>query len=110
MNVEIVEVDPGDGRVAPLVAALRAELDGRYPEEIAFAHPTVRQAARFLLATVDGAAVGCCAVQPLADADSELKRMYVVPALRGRGIAARLLADAERLAARLGCARIKLET
>jgi GNAT superfamily N-acetyltransferase len=110
MNLEIVEVDPGDGRVAPLVAALRAELDGRYPEEIAFAHPTVREAARFLLASVDGAAVGCCAVQPLADADSELKRMYVVPGLRGRGIAGRLMAEAERLAARLGRTRIKLET
>ena len=75
-----------------------------------FEHPTVREAARFLLAVVDGEAVGCCAVQPLAEGDSELKRMYVVPALRGHGIAGQLMADAERLAVGLGCTRIKLET
>ena len=42
----------------PLVTALRAELDSRYPEEIAFEHPTVKEAARFLLATVDGVVMG----------------------------------------------------
>ncbi|MEH1129810.1 GNAT family N-acetyltransferase [Micromonospora sp. CPCC 206061] len=110
MNVEIVEVDPADPRLAALVAALRAELDARYPEEIDFEHPTVKEVARFLLATVDSAPVGCCAVQPLDEGDSELKRMYVPPQLRGRGIAARLVVEAERLAARLGRTRIKLET
>lgn len=110
MNVEIVEVDPADPRLTPLVAALRAELDARYPEEIDFEHPTVKEAARFLLATVDGAPVGCCAVQPLDAGESELKRMYVPPELRGRGIAGRLMTEAERLAVRLGRTRIKLET
>jgi putative acetyltransferase len=110
VNVEIVEVDAADDRLAPLVAALRAELDARYPEEIDFEHPTVKEAARFLLATVGGVPVGCCALQPLDDGDSELKRMYVPPELRGRGIAGRLMAEAERLAVRLGRIRIKLET
>ncbi|GLI01620.1 GNAT family N-acetyltransferase [Phytohabitans aurantiacus] len=108
--MDIIEVDPADGRLAPLVAALRAELDARYPEEIDFEHPTVKEAARFLLATVDGVAAGCCAVQPLDDGDSELKRMYVPPDMRGRGIAGMLMAEAERLAVRLGRTRIKLET
>lgn len=110
MTVEIVEVDPTDPRLAPLVAALRAELDARYPEEIDFAHPTVREAARYLLATMDGTPVGCCAVQPLDGGESELKRMYVVPAARGRGVARRLMTEAERLAARLGATSMKLET
>jgi putative acetyltransferase len=110
VNVEIVEVDPADPRLATLVAALRAELDARYPEEIDFEHPTVKEVARFLLATVDGTPVGCCAVQPLDDGDSELKRMYVPPELRGRGIAGRLMVEAESLAKRLGRTRIKLET
>jgi GNAT superfamily N-acetyltransferase len=110
MTTEIVEVPPEDARLAPLIGALRAELDARYPEEIQFEHPTVREAARFLLATVDGVAVGCCAMQPLGDGGAELKRMYVVPGMRGRGLAGQLMTEAERLAVRLGFTRIRLET
>jgi GNAT superfamily N-acetyltransferase len=36
--------------------------------------------------------------------------MYVVPGLRGRGLAGRLMTEAERLAVRLGFTRIRLET
>jgi putative acetyltransferase len=70
----------------------------------------VRMAALFLLATVDGEPVGCCAVQPLDGGECELKRMYVVPGARGAGLGHRLMTEAEWLAVRLGFARIKLET
>ncbi len=109
-TIEIAEVAPEDPRLAPLIAALRAELDARYPEEIDFEHPQVRQAARFLLVLAGGAAVGCCAVQPLDGGEAELKRMYVDPAWRGRGIARRLMPEAEKLAARTGARLFKLET
>jgi GNAT superfamily N-acetyltransferase len=110
MTLEIVEAIPEDPRLAPLIGELRSELDARYPEEIQFEHPTVKEAASFLLAIVDGVAVGCCAVQPLGDGGAELKRMYVVPGLRGQGLAGRLMTEAERLAVRLGFTRIRLET
>jgi putative acetyltransferase len=110
VSVEIVEVDPEDPRLSSLIAALRAELDARYPEEISFSHPTVKAQARYLLATLAGEPVGCCAVQPLDDGECELKRMYVAPEARGRRIATRLMVDAEAIARRLGAGRIKLET
>jgi GNAT superfamily N-acetyltransferase len=43
-------------------------------------------------------------------ADLELKRMYVVPEYRGRGVAAALLAAVDTAAARLGAPRIVLQT
>ena len=45
-----------------------------------------------------------------ADGDAELKRMYVVPAARGRGLARRVLAALEESAAAAGRLRMVLET
>lgn len=42
--------------------------------------------------------------------DAELKRMYVVPAARGRGFARFMLAALERSAKSAGCRRVVLET
>jgi putative acetyltransferase len=110
VTVHIDEVGPDDPRLRPLIAELRAELDALYPEDIEFDHPVVKQEARFLLATASGVPVACCAVQPLDGGDCELKRMYVVPAMRCKGIAGRLMDRVEELAAGLGASRVKLET
>jgi GNAT superfamily N-acetyltransferase len=109
-TVEIIEVPAEDSRLVPMVRAMRAELDALYPEEIDFEHPAVAEAARFLLVLHDAAAIACCAVQPLADGEAELKRMYVVPAWRGRGVTRSLMPAAEGLAVRTGATRFKLET
>ncbi|WP_190132185.1 GNAT family N-acetyltransferase [Streptomyces mashuensis] len=45
-----------------------------------------------------------------ADGDAELKRMYVVPRMRGRGLARRVLAALEDDARRAGRRRMVLET
>jgi GNAT superfamily N-acetyltransferase len=110
MTVQIVEVGPDDPRLAPLIGELRVELDARYPEEVDFDHPVVKREAYFLLAIRSGVPVACCAVQPLDGDECELKRMYVVPDVRGQGIAGRLMTRVEELAARLGAVRVKLET
>jgi GNAT superfamily N-acetyltransferase len=44
------------------------------------------------------------------DGDAEIKRMFVVPAVRGKGFARRILAELERTAAACGRKRIILET
>ena len=108
--MHIVEVGPDDPRLAPLIGELRVELDARYPEEVDFDHPVVKREAYFLLAIRSGVPVACCAVQPLDGDECELKRMYVVPDVRGQGIAGRLMTRVEELAARLGAVRVKLET
>lgn len=66
-----------------------------------------------LVAETDGAPAGCIAMRPLPDlgpATCEMKRMYVRPAARGRGIARAL---GEELLARAGAAgyrMMKLDT
>jgi uracil-DNA glycosylase len=71
----------------------------------------------FLVGYVDGDPVVCGgwrshdADEPLLrDGDAEIKRMYVVPLARGRGLARALLAELERTAAFAGRLRIVLET
>src|SRR3712207_2893164 len=66
--------------------------------------------ARYLVAVLDGRAVGCGAVQTLDVGTAEIKRMYVCPTHRGRGVARRLLAALEDLALREGGPVLRLET
>ena len=65
---------------------------------------------RFLIAYLGGDAVGCGGLRLLADGVAEIKRMYVEPAARGRGIARALLAELEGVAREAGCREIRLET
>ncbi|MER5452969.1 GNAT family N-acetyltransferase [Streptomyces sp. NPDC002764] len=108
----IAAVAADDPRILRLVRDLDADLAARYPEEPCTGGAHIHPAIRFLLAEVDHRPVGCCAVQPFPSPDTaaELKRMYVAPQARGRGIAARLLAQAEHTATALGHGEMRLET
>lgn len=64
----------------------------------------------FLVGYLDGAPVTCGGWRAHSDGSVELKRMYVVPAARGRGLARALLAELELTAKRAGHRRLVLET
>jgi GNAT superfamily N-acetyltransferase len=64
----------------------------------------------FLVAYADGEAVGCAGLVPLDPRTGEVKRMYVAPAARRRGLAQRLLADLEAVARAAGYDRVRLDT
>ena len=57
-----------------------------------------------------GAAVACGALQALEPGVGEVKRMYVRPAYRGRGLSRIMLAAVEKLAAQRGIHILRLET
>jgi GNAT superfamily N-acetyltransferase len=58
----------------------------------------------------DGRALGCGGVTRFDGTRAELKRMYVVPEARGRGLGRRLLEELEGEARRLGYTGLVLET
>jgi ribosomal protein S18 acetylase RimI-like enzyme len=70
---------------------------------------------KILLAiTANGVAVGCIGLRKLVlpgiEASSEMKRMYVLPAYRGKGIAKRLVNELIQVAQKLGYEYIYLDT
>jgi len=67
-----------------------------------------------LLARVDGALAGCCALRPLDNADypnaAEMKRLYVRKAFRGFGLGRQLAESAMDAARRVGYDCVLLDT
>ncbi|MEV6930316.1 GNAT family N-acetyltransferase [Dactylosporangium sp. NPDC051485] len=108
-ETRVVRRSPADPAVSELIALSADEAAGRYGSPAARRFP-IDPLARFVLATVDGVAAGCGAIQPLDDQTVEIKRMYVRPAYRGNGLARRMLAALEDLAAGSHYLVIRLET
>jgi GNAT superfamily N-acetyltransferase len=67
-------------------------------------------AGRLLIAFDGGDAVACGAVRVIAPGIAEVKRMYVAPQARGRGLGRTLLHRLERCAVELGCRTVRLDT
>jgi putative acetyltransferase len=98
-----------------LIEALNAELLGRYPEEGAChfrldANEVATGQGAFLLALRSSQPVGCGAVRRVATHTGEVKRMYVMPQERGRGVGRAILNAIEAEARALGLSRLVLET
>jgi putative acetyltransferase len=109
-----IEVEsPRRPEVAELIRQSDEYLAGLYPPASrhaidleALAAPNVR----LLVARIDGRAVGCVGLALGAGGQAEIKRLFVPPAARGRGIARALMAELERRAAEEGVVLLQLET
>jgi ribosomal protein S18 acetylase RimI-like enzyme len=64
----------------------------------------------FVVLYEDGAAIAGGGLRRLGDDVAEIKRMFVVPAARGRGHGRRVLDELEAAAAELGYRRLRLDT
>jgi putative acetyltransferase len=98
-----------------LINALNTELTGAYPEpgatHFGLAPEDVAPGqGAFLVVYLDGNPVGCGAVRLTDSETGELKRMYMAPGMRGKGLGRRLVAALEAEARALGARRVILET
>ena len=100
---------------APLVRAQWRELLERYgvpdadPDDLQADHLAPPHGV-FLVAWVDGDAVGCGGIRQYDEATGEIKRMYTKPEARRRGISRVVLEALEARARAVGYTRLVLET
>jgi GNAT superfamily N-acetyltransferase len=116
LSFQPAQVDAGPG--GTLAQAMRdeiavlydgLELDGDYmpragPAELSPPGGT------FIVGYSDDEPACCGGIKRLDDTTCEIKKMYVVPGLRGRGLARQLLHELERRARALGYAVARLDT
>jgi putative acetyltransferase len=103
---------PRQPDVRRLVDALDAEMTLLYPPEsthLMDIEALCSPAVRFLVARLDGDAVGCGALRHDAAGYGEVKRMYVRPGARGRHVGRVILERIEREARAAGLAYLRLE-
>ena len=104
---------PDQPDVLRMIAALDVQMTALYPPEsnhlldiAALSDPAVT----FLVVRDGNEAIGCGALSRDARGWGEVKRMFIRPEQRGRGIGKRVLADLETLAREASLPLLRLET
>lgn len=111
--VHIQVENPNQPDVIALLEASDAYMAQLYPAEsnhLLDVRSLSRPEVTFLVARIDGRALGCGAVVRSEHGWAELKRMFVAPAARGNNVGRRLLQQLEAAAAEHGMTALRLET
>jgi GNAT superfamily N-acetyltransferase len=113
----VVQVPSDHPDVGRLSAALVAEMAVRYADDSDSPHPPSSEATFVLVLDDDGTALACGGLQPLscsipdaAATQGEVKRVYVEPSARGRGLSRLVMTALIELARARGLAQLALET
>ena len=112
----VVETDPRDPTALACLSAYYAELAARFAQGFDVtlsrdpeATEMIRPRGIFLVARLGAEPVGCVGLKGHCDW-GEVKRLWVSPAARGRGLATRLMAEVETAARDLGLPLLRLDT
>lgn len=112
-SVSLCTSSPADPEAAALILELNEWLNELYhPDDNHFsmeADEVSGNRGTFVLARLEGRPAGCGGVRLLDDGRAEIKRMYVRPEARGRGIGRRILLHLEQEARTRGAQQLLLE-
>ncbi len=116
-DVVFEDVDPRSPEAQGAIVAYFAELDTTFPSGFDPGDASIAEAAsfepptgRFVLIRHDATTIGCAALQTLEPGIGEIKRMWIAPDQRGRGLAARLLHELEARCRTIGLRAVRLDT
>jgi len=117
VTIDISPEDPNSDVARRMLEQYYAELGSRFPDGFDL-DATIATSPEellppfgmFLVVRLDGDEVGCGVVRVLTDSIAEIKRMWISPSARGRGLGRRLLIALEQSATDLGCSRVRLDT
>lgn len=113
MTVVITEERPDSPDAMGLIEELDTHLASFYPQESRHGFSVerlLRDGVTFFVSRDDGRAAGCGGVLVVGRDYAEIKRMYVRPAFRGRGLGSLMLDHLVAHARRHGLTVIRLET
>jgi GNAT superfamily N-acetyltransferase len=115
MSVEVRRMAGTDPAARELIDAMVREMQELYDERLGVVSPASPEGLSpphggFLVLSEDGRALAGGGVRRFDERTCEIKRMYVVPDARGRGVGRELLAALESLARDLGYAVARLDT
>lgn len=110
-SIALVRTTTDDPRFRGLGAELDADMARRFSDTSLqlMPHDPVDGLPTAVIALAGDRAIGCGCLRPIEPTTVELKRMFVLAELRGRGIAARLVSALEDWARELGYARVAVE-
>lgn len=116
-GIDLRLADPASERAIELVHAMEDEIERTYADRSGSIHSVgaspeaMRQPAGAFILIYDGEReIGCGGLKRLDERTCEIKRMYVEPGYRGRGLSRRLLVALEDAARELGYSMARLDT
>jgi GNAT superfamily N-acetyltransferase len=114
VEIEFRTMDAGAAPACELLAAMEAEMLALYPAMPSMPPATVEDFSpprgAYLVGFAGGEPVCGGGLKRLDDEAAEIKRMYVVPSARRRGVARALLGALEGTARELGYSLVRLDT
>lgn len=108
----LLRTDSGNSDFIKLVKQLDADLAERDGNEHTFYHQfnKIDMIKHAVVLYENDLPVGCGAIKEYIPGSMEVKRMYTIPSVRGKGVASKVLAALEAWAAELGYSNCVLET
>ena len=113
MTVSITEERPDTQDAQGLIEELEAHLATLYPRESRHGFSVeklLREGVAFFVSRDEGRPAGCGGVMIVGDEYAEIKRMYVRPTFRGRGLGRLMLEHLIAHARAMGLGVVRLET